>query len=50
MVKETKAEDQLPKGYRWDGVTKKDGVELLTFYKLLLVHLGSQGSPPLPAG
>jgi type I restriction enzyme M protein len=24
MMKETGAEDQIPKGYRWDEVTKKD--------------------------
>jgi type I restriction enzyme M protein len=44
MTKETGTEDQLPKGYRWDDVAKKDGTELLDFYKLLLVHLGSKGS------
>jgi len=41
MAKETGTEDQLPKGYRWDDLAKKDGVELLDFYKLLLIHLGS---------
>lgn len=44
MTKETGTEDQLPKGYRWNDVAKKDGVELLEFYKLLLIHLGSHGS------
>jgi len=44
MMKETGAEDQIPKGYRWDDVTKKDGVEQLNFYKKLLVDLGSNGS------
>jgi type I restriction enzyme M protein len=44
MAKETGAEEQLPKGYRWGDLTKKEGVELLEFYKLLLIHLGSKGS------
>src|SRR5438552_18977604 len=29
MAKETGAEEQIPKGYRWDDLTKKDGVESL---------------------
>jgi type I restriction enzyme M protein len=33
MAKETGTEDQIPKGYRWDELAKKDGVELLDFYK-----------------
>ena len=44
MTKETGTEDQLPKGYRWNDLAKKDGVELLDFYKLTLIHLGSHGS------
>src|ERR1700742_2688884 len=44
MAKETETEAQIPKGYRWDDLTKKDGVELLTFYKQLLIDLGSKGS------
>jgi type I restriction enzyme M protein len=44
MMKETGAEDQIPKGYRWDDVTKMDGVEQLDVYKKLLVDLGSKGS------
>src|SRR5258706_470376 len=44
MAKETGTEDQIPKGYRWDDVAKKDGVELLDFYKKLLIHLGGKGS------
>src|SRR5436190_2922244 len=43
MAKETGAEEQLPKGYRWDDLTKKDGAPLLTFYKKLLVDLGGIG-------
>lgn len=44
MAKETGTESQLPKGYRWNDLAKKDGVELLEFYKILLIHLGSHGS------
>jgi type I restriction enzyme M protein len=49
MTKETGTEDQIPKGYRWDQLAKKDGVDLLEFYKLLLVHLGSHGSARVQA-
>jgi type I restriction enzyme M protein len=44
MIKETGTEAQIPKGYRWDDLAKKDGVELLDFYKKLLIDLGSKGS------
>lgn len=44
MAKETGTEGQLPKGYRWADLAKLDGVELLEFYKHLLIHLGSHGS------
>ena len=44
MTKETGTETQLPKGYRWDDVTAKEGTELLEFYKVLLIHLGSSTS------
>ncbi len=43
MAKETATEKQIPKGYRWDDVTEKDGVEQLNFYRGLLVHLGTKG-------
>jgi len=44
MAKETETEGQIPKGYRWDDLTKKDGVEQLAFYKQLLIDLGGKGS------
>jgi type I restriction enzyme M protein len=44
MAKETGAEGQLPKGYRWGDLAKKEGVELLDAYRLLLVKIGSEGS------
>ena len=44
MAKETKREDQLPKGYRWDDLAKREGTEQLRFYRELLLHLGTHGS------
>lgn len=40
MAKETGAEDKLPVGYRWDDLSSKSGLELTTYYKKLLAHLG----------
>jgi type I restriction enzyme M protein len=42
MAKETEAEKDLPKGYRWDDVVARDGEDLLKFYKQLLLHLGTE--------
>jgi type I restriction enzyme M protein len=44
MAKETGTEKELPKDYRWDNLAKLDGIELLNFYKKLLLELGSKGS------
>lgn len=44
MAKETGTEEQLPEGYRWGDLVKKDGVELLEEYKRMLLHLGSQST------
>ncbi|RKH42356.1 SAM-dependent methyltransferase [Corallococcus sp. AB049A] len=44
MAKETKQEDQLPKGYRWDDLARREGMDQLQFYKELLLHLGTKGS------
>jgi type I restriction enzyme M protein len=44
MAKETEREKELPKGYRWDDLASKEGLEQLTFYKGLLLHLGTQGT------
>jgi len=49
MAEETGTEDQLPAGYRWKDLVAKDGVEQLAFYRALLVHLGSAGSPRVQA-
>lgn len=43
MAEETGTEHQLPEGYRWRDLVEKGGVEQLTFYRLLLVHLGAEG-------
>jgi type I restriction enzyme M protein len=44
MVKEqgSKIEAQVPKGYRWDDLVALEGTEQLTFYRGLLLHLGTQ--------
>ena len=44
MMKETGSERQLPAGDRWGDLTAKQGLDQLTFYRQLLVHLGSHGS------
>lgn len=49
MAKETGTETQLPPGYRWEDIEKREGVPLLDFYKVLLVHLGSHGSSRVQA-
>jgi type I restriction enzyme M protein len=49
MAKETGTEEQLPKGYRWDALRKREGVELLDFYRKLLVDLSAKGSTRVQA-
>jgi type I restriction enzyme M protein len=49
MTQETETEGQLPEGYRWSDLSGKEGVEQLEFYRGLLVHLGSHGSPRVQA-
>ncbi len=44
MAKETGTEDQLPANYRWTDLENKAAPERLEFYKILLIHLGSNGS------
>lgn len=43
MAKETGSEDKIPKEYRWDALSKKEGTELKSFYKRLLLDLGEKG-------
>ncbi|MBG1271239.1 class I SAM-dependent DNA methyltransferase [Nostoc sp. WHI] len=44
MAKETRTENLLPDGYRWDELESKATLDRLEFYKGLLIHLGSHGS------
>lgn len=41
MAAETGREEHLPEGYRWSDLESQDGVEQLTFYRQLLLHLGT---------
>ena len=44
MAKETRTENQLPEGYRWDNLEGQAESNRLKFYKGLLSYLGSHGS------
>lgn len=44
MAKETGSEGKIPEGYRWDDLNSKSGIELKTFYKGLLNHLGEEST------
>jgi type I restriction enzyme M protein len=44
MAKETGRDGEIPEEYRWDALETRDGVELLDFYRRLLVELSSRGS------
>ena len=44
MTKETGTDGQIPVEYRWDMLTKKQGIELKRFYNELLTHLGENGT------
>lgn len=43
MMAETGREDQLPEGKRWNDLVRREGMEQLTFYKHLLLDLGTNG-------
>lgn len=49
MMQETGHEDELPFGYRWDDLVKKNGKEQLDYYRTLLIYLGNHGSPRVQA-
>jgi len=49
MMEETKQEDELPEGYRWSDLVKRRGVDQLDYYRHLLIHLGTHGSPRVRA-
>ncbi|RIV26127.1 SAM-dependent methyltransferase [Alicyclobacillaceae bacterium I2511] len=42
MMKETSQEAAIPEQYRWDELAEKDGVELMRFYRQLLLDLGTK--------
>ena len=44
MMQETGKEDVLPEGYRWNDLVSKEGIEQLTFYRALLLKLGSEAA------
>jgi len=44
MTEETGVEGQIPEAYRWKQLLAKSGAEQLTFYKKMLIDLGSQGT------
>lgn len=43
MSKERGTDKNIPEEYRWDELIKQEGVELLRFYKRLLLDLGEKG-------
>lgn len=49
MAAETGRESQIPEGYRWADIEAREGVEQLTFYRGLLIHLGSHGTTRVKA-
>lgn len=44
MAEETETENNIPKGYRWKDLVKKDGIEQLNYYRGMLLYLGTKGS------
>lgn len=44
MAQETGADDKLPVGYRWVDIEMREGLDQLTFYRELLLKLGSESS------
>lgn len=44
MLQETDREGSLPAGYRWADIVLREGEDLLTFYRKLLLKLGTEGS------
>lgn len=43
MLQETKREAALPTGFRWADLTAREGEALLTFYRTMLLKLGTEG-------
>ncbi|WP_099192160.1 class I SAM-dependent DNA methyltransferase [Tepidibacter mesophilus] len=44
MAKETGVEGNIPEEYRWDNLVEKEGAELRSFYRRLLLDLGEKGN------
>jgi type I restriction enzyme M protein len=44
MLQETEREGVLPAGYRWADLTRREGEDLLTHYRALLLKLGTEGN------
>lgn len=44
MAKETSVEGNIPEEYRWDKLVEKEGAELRSFYRRLLLDLGEKGN------
>lgn len=42
MARETGVERQIPEGYRWGDLEERTGIDLLNFYRELLLHLGTR--------
>ncbi|NJM89626.1 MAG: N-6 DNA methylase [Hydrococcus sp. RU_2_2] len=49
MAQETGVDKELPSGYRWIDLVAFEGIDQLTFYRNLLVQLGSSGSTQVQA-
>lgn len=43
MAEETGQDENLPEGYRWSNLMEKEGIDLATFYRKLLLKLGTEG-------
>ena len=49
MAQETGTESNLPAAYRWSDLATKSGVGQLTFYRELLIHLGTEAEARVQA-
>lgn len=49
MAQETDTEAAIPAGWRWADLVKRDGTEQLTFYRELLIHLGTEAAGKVQA-
>jgi type I restriction enzyme M protein len=49
MAQETDTEKAIPVGWRWADLVARDGLAQLTFYRELLIHLGTEASGKVQA-